>query len=220
LVEHPGHGDGQVAFLVDHRHHHADAGPAPLVLGRLHGRHPIMSGRGQRARHTTPRSSTWLADSVGLPPAVGVPAVAAVLLLAPPDGVGPVVPVDGSPLGAVLSGAVLSGAADDGSVDGAVRSVSSAASDRAIDSATTCRILSKSGSPGWISGGTNDTLAIGVSLALRASSSNAPVSDCGTSVTAISSPAFAIAPNLVSTVAGSSCFSIAAITHFCRAIRA
>ena len=65
----------------------------------------------------------------------------------------------------------------------------------------------------------NATLEIGFSLALRASSINVSILRGGMSVSTISLPADAIWLKLVSTVTGSSCFSIAVITHFCRAIR-
>ncbi len=76
-----------------------------------------------------------------------------------------------------------------------------------------------SGSPVLIAGGTNETVLTGCERAFIASSAKVPSSEAGRSVVTSFSLALAMLSNFVTTVAGESCWSIAFITHFCRAIR-
>ena len=69
------------------------------------------------------------------------------------------------------------------------------------------------------SGGTIDSVATFWSLALRARSTNRPTSLAGMFVDTIAELALAIFWKFLSTSVGLSWSSIAAITHFCRAIR-
>ena len=71
----------------------------------------------------------------------------------------------------------------------------------------------------FTSGGTRDSVATGWPLAFMARPMNLSTSLAGMSVDTIWEEAFAIFSKFVSTVCGLSWWSIAFITHFCRAIR-
>ena len=92
-------------------------------------------------------------------------------------------------------------------------------SDFAIASSTRCWISSKSGSPVSTSGGTNETVVSGSSLARSARSTKRSSSVAGMSVLSSCLLASAISWTCSSTCCGLSCCSMALITHFCRAIR-
>ena len=75
---------------------------------------------------------------------------------------------------------------------------------------------------GWavlIIGGTSDSVAIFWPLAFSARSTNRSTSPRGTSVETIAELASAIFSKLRSATWGLTCWSIAPITHFCRAMR-
>src|SRR5690349_15343531 len=85
---------------------------------------------------------------------------------------------------------------------------------------TFARTTEKSGRAGLMSGGTNWTLLIFSDFAFAARSRKVPSWPAGMSVLTTCLPAAAMSWNLARTVPGSSWWSIASITHRCRAMRA
>ncbi len=101
----------------------------------------------------------------------------------------------------------------------AVSEAAGGSSEVAIAWATLSRTSAMSGSAVSIIGGTRDSVEIFWLLAFIASCMNVPSAEEGRSVETSSAEAFAMPSKLVTTACGLSWVTMAAITHFWRAIR-